>query len=161
MIPRGPVAPTRPRKAEASFPVTAEPVIEIDPELEDAFKEMHSAAVVKASTEQLEASLMTFLTCYLSIIKTPSDEQVHSLAKSIGLSKEALEQVIYSMLSERLTAASPPFDENEDYPPQPSGYGPSIITDPIDTDERLANDGIPDEHIIRIRRGEIDRAAGK
>lgn len=161
----------------------------VDPVLEEEFKEMATAATSTATLELAEDNLTGLLECFLCLNPSPSDEQVHALSKALGLSKEAVEQVIYTMLSQRLAEGEddgsftdefdddlslselalidnrdpaygslyPPFDENDDHPDQPSGYAPSIIVDPIDTDERLANDGMPDEHIMRIRRAEIGR----
>lgn len=95
-----------------------------------------------------EEMLDSFLRLFLGLNPQPSDEQVHSLAKAIGVSKEALEAVIYSMLSEML--GNEDDDEldvlEESASVDDGGFNRSIILNPEDTDERMANDGEVDEH---------------
>jgi hypothetical protein len=211
---------------------------EDDKELKVAFNKFAKPARLQASLEMIEEQLVVLLTSFIRINHAPSDEQIHALAKSLGLAKEAVEQVIYQMLSEsvgldadldtdedmedldldedddgeadepsdsydeddeeldsedeaseedeedsededdeedsdadseydkaiedrlgKVTSAKPPFDEDHGYYEQGDGNDStrSVITDPIDTDEKMANDGSPDEHVVKIKQAEAQK----
>ncbi len=115
----------------------------VDPNLEEAFSEMAAPAKAAAAVEYVEEALSQLLSAYLTINVTPSREQVQSLAASLGISTETLAPVVAGIIEDRVTALGE--------------QAPSIITDPIDTDERMANDGMPDEHVVRLRRAELER----
>ena len=61
-------------------------------------------AATTASIDDANCDLVVcLLESYLTLQPEPSDEQVHHLAKSLGVSKEALEEVMFNMLSDLLS----------------------------------------------------------
>lgn len=66
--------------------------------------ETESEQIVDELGEEVSADdlLETILTAYLLYVENASDEQVHSLASSLGLSKEVVEQRIYKLTRDML-----------------------------------------------------------
>lgn len=105
---------------------------------------------------ETEECLSLFLRLFLKLNPEPSDEQVHSLAYSLGLSKEAVEELIYAMLSEYIEEDDEDSDdedsdgdEREDDEDKDDDEGEesfadfihSPIIDPQNADEEMVNDG--------------------
>ena len=67
-----------------------------------------SAPVRAAIADATQDLVVCLLESYLTLKANPSDAEVHHLAKALGVSKESLEEVMYSMLSERINC-----DEDE------------------------------------------------
>lgn len=104
-----------------------------------------------AEDTNAEMVLESFLELYLQIVPDPSDDEVHKLATSIRLSKEALEGVIYSMLAERIDDEESELDDDEldlddDSENAELALNRSIILDPETVEEEMVNDGEPDEY---------------
>lgn len=139
----------------ASGDVEPQPSLVQDPNLlvddDDLMKA--TADFEDAENSNAEMVLESFLELYLQINPNPSDDEVHKLATSIRLSKEALEGVVYSMLSDRITKEDE--DENvedefeDDEGDAEIALNRSIILDPQNIEEEMSTDGEPDEYNAR------------
>lgn len=137
--------------------VEPQPALVSDPNLlvDDDELARATADFEEAEDGNAEMVLESFLELYLQINPDPTDDEVHKLAASVRLSKEALEGVIYSMLAERVAAEEngevPDLDDEDDEFEDDDETAEialhrSIILDPQNTEEEMVNDGEPDEY---------------
>jgi hypothetical protein len=65
------------------------------------------------STEVADEALRDLLIAYFNLVEAPTDEQVHSLAASIGISPEDLEAYVFNMVHE-MTESEDDSDDSDD-----------------------------------------------
>ncbi len=86
------------------------------------------------------SALQDLVSAFLCVNDSPSDDQVHMLAKSVGTDPETLEAVVYHMLSECQTRANL-IQANFVQDVLDGDYTPSMTP----ADDLAVNDGEPDE----------------
>lgn len=135
------------RKDEkASLDVSSLETADLDDDLEDLLEDINDGEDLET-----EECLSLFMRLFLKLNPEPSDEQVHSLAYSLGLSKESVEELIYSMLSEYIDEDDDDSEENEDEDEDEdeeslADFIHSPIIDPQNADEEMVNDGREGDH---------------
>lgn len=130
--------------------------------------ELPEETTVSAATDPKSPHLLALLEAYLLLVDSPTDEQVHSLSRAIGLDPETLEAVLYEMFGDLLRS-------EEEESPDVALLGDELDAGLLDSDDlfdedldsdldldqlalegsdeigRLAdNDGAPDEEQLGI-----------
>ena len=116
-----------------------------DRPIKSAAADTPTPVTTTASIDDANCDLVVcLLESYLTLQPEPSDEQVHHLAKSLGVSKEALEEVMFNMLSDLLSTdvdEAPILDENHpgesDLGVDVDGIDPAFIGDAYGYDGSL------------------------
>ena len=150
--------------------------LDFDPETDSVDLTALRADYQAAARMEHEEALVQILEAFLKINSEPTDEQMHGLAESLGLQKEHVEQVIYSMLADRLNGSIDEYididqddldaeddddSDDDDEPVEASAeedevvldmtgiddeVDASIVVNPINTDEMMSVDGEPDPY---------------
>jgi hypothetical protein len=103
-------------KNTASNEIVTDPITPVDPS-HDALDEFLTggdktlpefAALEEQAAVDSQDRLDEFIRLYFSIVDSPTDQQIHMLAKSLGMSKENFEARIYELYGDTISQDDTP-----------------------------------------------------
>lgn len=106
-----------------------------------------SAPVLALSLDdETKSKLYTVIEAYLLFNSTPTDEEVHCFATALGMSKEALEAVLYEFFASELQEDASQVDPLED-DVAVSAVSAFALRSGDELGDALENDGVPDQEL--------------